>query len=78
MHTPFTALLVIYFSTQCKLAAVAATTDLLQLRADSDIMQDWLSQTYRHLHQWPELMFEEHNTSAFIRQTLDHLSVPYQ
>lgn len=29
-----------------------------------------------HLHQWPDFMFDEHNTSKFIWQPLDDLSVP--
>lgn len=31
----------------------------------------------RHLHQHPELSFAEYNTSAFIRQKLDELAIPY-
>lgn len=31
----------------------------------------------RHLHQNPELSFQEYNTSAFIRQQLDELGVPF-
>ncbi|MFC3200017.1 M20 family metallopeptidase [Parapedobacter deserti] len=31
----------------------------------------------RHLHQYPELSFEEYETSAFIKAELDELSVPY-
>jgi amidohydrolase len=32
----------------------------------------------RHLHQHPELSFNEHETSAFIRQQLDHWGIPYR
>ncbi len=34
-------------------------------------------QTYRHLHQNPELSFEEKETAAFIRKQLDELGIPY-
>ena len=40
--------------------------------------KDWLVNTRRELHQWPELMYEEHNTSAFIRRVLDDLDIPYK
>ena len=32
----------------------------------------------RHLHQHPELSFEEYNTAAFVREQLDSLGIPYQ
>lgn len=32
----------------------------------------------RHLHRNPELSFEEYNTSAFVKDTLDKLGIPYQ
>ncbi len=35
-------------------------------------------QIRRHLHQHPELSFEEYNTSAFVKQTLDKLHIPYE
>lgn len=35
-------------------------------------------ETRRHLHQYPELSFEEKETSAFIARQLDALNVPYQ
>ena len=35
-------------------------------------------QIRRHLHQHPELSFEEYNTSAFVKATLDKIGVPYQ
>lgn len=33
---------------------------------------------YRHLHQNPELSFEEKETSAFIQKQLDELNIPYK
>lgn len=32
----------------------------------------------RHLHQFPELSFEEFETAAFVKQKLEELSIPYQ
>ncbi|HAK27651.1 MAG TPA: amidohydrolase, partial [Sphingobacterium sp.] len=32
----------------------------------------------RHLHQNPELSFEEYNTSAFVKKQLDELGIPYE
>ena len=52
-----------------------ALTDYLK---ESSKDEDWLVSTRRELHQWPELMYEEHNTSAFIRRVLDDLQIPYK
>lgn len=32
----------------------------------------------RHLHQFPELSFEEYETAKFVKNNLDDLSIPYQ
>jgi len=32
----------------------------------------------RHLHQFPELSFEEYQTAAFVKQKLDDLGIPYE
>lgn len=40
-------------------------------------MQSWLTDTRQHLHQWPELMYQEYNTSAYIRKQLDRLGIQY-
>lgn len=38
----------------------------------------WMQEIRRHLHQYPELPFEEHQTSAYIREKLDELGIPYK
>ena len=40
--------------------------------------EQWLISTRRELHQWPELMYQEHNTSRFLRSVLDDLDIPYK
>lgn len=39
--------------------------------------QDWLISIRRKLHEYPELLFQEHNTSALIRNELEKLGVSY-
>ncbi|KAK9831052.1 hypothetical protein WJX74_001280 [Apatococcus lobatus] len=48
---------------------------LLKQAAD---IQPWMLEIRRHLHQWPETMYDEHNTSAYLRQQLDSLAISYQ
>ena len=52
-----------------------ALADFLQ---DAKAEEDWMVRTRRELHQWPELMYEEHNTSLYLRAALDDLKLPYQ
>lgn len=40
-------------------------------------IQDWLVQTRRLLHSFPETFYEEYNTSATIRRYLDELGIAY-
>ncbi|KAJ7965223.1 IAA-amino acid hydrolase ILR1-like [Quillaja saponaria] len=39
--------------------------------------KDWLVSVRRKIHEYPELLFEEFNTSALIRRELDKLGIPY-
>lgn len=41
-------------------------------------IEDWLVQTRRNFHSFPELLFDEHNTSATIRRHLEELGIPYK
>lgn len=42
-----------------------------------DHIRETLTEHRRNLHQIPELSFNEHKTTAYIRNTLDTLSIPY-
>jgi len=56
-------------------AADGIETQTLLTRAQE--MESWLIKTRRHLHKHPELSFNEVGTSAFIRNELSALGIPY-
>ncbi|MBL8848392.1 MAG: amidohydrolase [Planctomycetaceae bacterium] len=45
---------------------------------DAQGIRDWIVQTRRELHRFPELMYEEVRTSHLVRKTLDELNIPYR
>lgn len=55
---------------------MSAIKEKIQALAKS-YFQDTVN-TRRFLHQHPELSFEEHQTSAFVKQVLEDLDIPYQ
>lgn len=40
--------------------------------------QSWIQDVRRHLHQYPELLYEEQKTSEIIRSYLDEIGIPYK
>lgn len=53
-------------------------TPLTHFLHEASQEDDWMVQIRRELHQWPELMYQEHNTSSFLRGVLDNLNIPYK
>ncbi|REK25601.1 MAG: amidohydrolase [Planctomycetota bacterium] len=45
---------------------------------DACSIRDWIVERRRTLHRFPELMYEEVQTSRLVRQTLDELEIPYR
>jgi hypothetical protein len=56
----------------------AHAVDIEAIKSSAQALQPWLKQIRRELHQFPELMFQEINTSARIRQHLDELDISYK
>lgn len=59
-------------------AAAGAVPSGAELLADAAAIQPWLVDVRREFHRYPELMYEEFNTSARIRSHLDELGIPYK
>ena len=41
-------------------------------------IKDWLIKIRRHIHQYPELAYEEYETSNYIQQKLEELKIPFK
>ena len=50
----------------------------MTLLDEANAIQEWIVGLRRQLHRRPELMYEEVQTSALVRATLDGLGIPYQ
>ena len=59
-------------------AGICAGLDTDTLMKQAANYQPWLVETRRTLHSNPELMYEEHETSAFIRKALDKMNIVYR
>ncbi|KAK6139877.1 hypothetical protein DH2020_026391 [Rehmannia glutinosa] len=53
------------------------TRELLESARDAEFF-DWLKRVRRKIHEYPELGFEEHQTSQLIRNELDSLGIEYE
>ena len=50
----------------------------IDFQAEASRIQPWLVETRRALHEVPELMYEELETSRYIRNALDALGISYR
>ncbi|MEM8604509.1 MAG: amidohydrolase, partial [Cyanobacteria bacterium P01_H01_bin.121] len=60
------------------LTAQPASAASLQVRPAIQALQPQLVEWRRHLHQYPELGFQEERTAAFIAQKLTQWGIPHQ
>ena len=60
-------------------AAVSPSADSVDnIKARAASIEPWIINIRRELHQIPELLYEEHDTSAALRKHLDALKIPYK
>lgn len=55
-----------------------SATSLTDFLHEASKEHDWMTHIRRELHQWPELMYQEHNTSSFLREVLDDMNIAYK
>lgn len=60
------------------LSGSCAALDAGSLKQYAADYQPWLVNIRRALHSKPELVYEEHETSEFIRKALDEMSIIYR
>lgn len=60
------------------LACCFANVVALSLKDAVVAEQAWIQNVRRHLHQYPELLYEEEKTSEIIRSYLDELDISYK
>ena len=59
-------------------AGICAGVDTGTAKQYAAEYQPWLVDTRRALHSKPELMYEEYETSGFIRKALDKMKIDYR
>ena len=62
----------------CTLATLVHVHAYSEFTSEAASLQPWLVDTRRHLHQYPELIYQEFETSKIIRKALDDLGVKYR
>ncbi|KAK1391165.1 Amidohydrolase [Heracleum sosnowskyi] len=63
-------------TTSLELDIELLSKQLLEMAREEDLF-GWLKRVRRRLHEYPELAFEEYNTSQLIRSELDLLGIQY-
>ena len=62
----------------CSAAASPSLDVVGSIKARAASIEPWIINIRRELHQIPELLYEEHETSAALRMHLDALGIPYK
>ena len=62
----------------CSAAASSSLDVVSSIKARAASIEPWIINIRRELHQIPELLYEEHETSAALRKHLDALEIPYK
>ena len=59
-------------------AATSPSLEVVGIQARAASIEPWIINIRRELHQIPELLYEEHETSAALRKHLHALDIPYK